>query len=159
MSNLIRDHFSPLEDEFYPGSTQRRRESREDRRNRLAAERAEAKAAEEWDAHPMKKAYRQDGHYVEVELFPIGALARALQRRPVTIRSWISKGWIPKATFRTGEIKGTRGNAGRRMWNRKQIEGMARIAKEEGLLNLSPPLITSTRFTQRVLAEYRSWTP
>lgn len=158
MSNadLIRSHFGGLEDEFYPASSQRRRESREARRNRLAQERQEAKQEEGWDAHPIKKTHPQTKQ--TLELFPIGALAKALNRRPVTIRSWISKGWIPQAGYRTKERVGTRGDAGLRMWSRKQIEGMQRIAGEEGLLNPSPPKITNTKFTQRVLAEYRSWT-
>ncbi len=36
----------------------------------------------------------------EVRMFTIGALARALNRQPITIRSWENKGWIPKANFR-----------------------------------------------------------
>jgi hypothetical protein len=92
-----------------------------------------------------------------MEFFHIGALAKALGRRPVTIRSWITKAWIPKARYRTNDVVGSRGNAGRRLWNRKMIEGMQRIAREEGLLDPRPPPITETRFTERIISEYRSW--
>jgi hypothetical protein len=154
MSDLISEAFGDLQSEFYPASKQRRRESREDKALRLARERAEAKEEEGWDAHPVIK-HLPDGR--EMEMFHIGALAKALGRRPVTIRSWITKAWIPKARYRTNDIVGSRGNAGRRLWNRKMIEGMQRIAREEGLLNPKPPPITETRFTERIVAEYRSW--
>jgi cobalamin-dependent methionine synthase I len=155
MTDLINATFGDLQDEYYPGSTQRRRESREARKNRMAEEREEAKTNEDWDAHPTKPKHLPDGR--ELEMFHIGALAKALNRRPVTIRSWITKGWIPQARYRTSAVEGSRGDAGRRLFTRAMIEGMQRIAREEGLLDPKPPPITETKFTKRILAEYRSW--
>jgi hypothetical protein len=42
--------------------------------------------------------YRINGE--EIRMFTIGALSKALNRKPITIRSWEHKGWIPKANFR-----------------------------------------------------------
>lgn len=153
MTDLLRG-FEDLEDEYYPGSRQRRRESQTARRQRVATERQVAKEEESWDTRP-KEVYLQGVRY---DMFPIGALSKALGRRPVTIRSWIDKGWIPKARFKTPDIVGTRGNAGRRLWTRAQIEGIVRIAREEGLLDQKPPLIQSTKFSERVFSEFKSWT-
>jgi hypothetical protein len=149
-------HFQDLRDEFYPHSTQRRRESQEMRRARMQTLHRKVRETEPWDTRPRSYTDPQTG--VTIQLFPIGSLAKALHRKANTIRSWIDKGWIPKARFVTGPIKGTRGDAGRRLWSRKQIEGMARIAEEEGLLDEKPTSITETNFTRRVLAEYKSWT-
>lgn len=155
MTDLLKG-FDTLEDEFYPGSKQRRRESREMRRQRIAEERKALKANEGWDAKP--KQWTNPATQQDLELFHIGALAKALHRRPVTIRSWIDKGWIPKSSFRTRGRLGTRGDAGLRLWTRAQIEGMRQIAEEEGLLDDNPPQIHRTRFTERVLAAWKGWT-
>lgn len=154
MSDLL-ETFGELEDEFYPHSKQRRRESVEARRARMTSEKKAARAGENWDARPKK--WTHPVTHQTLELFPIGALAKALGRRSVTIRSWIDKGWIPKAGYVTKPVRNTRGNAGRRLWNRKQIEGMQKIATEEGLLDENPPLMTNTRFTERVIASWRDW--
>lgn len=145
-------------DEFYPGSKRRRRESTQARRERLVVERAEARDNESWDARPQRKHVTfADGREADLDMFPVGALAKALQRDSVTIRAWIRKGWLPKAKYRTQPVVGSRGDAGRRLWSRAQVEGIVRIAREEGLLNRNPPRIQRTMFTQRVVAEWRQW--
>lgn len=57
--------------------------------------------------------------------YSIGALATALNRKPVTIRSWESKGWIPPASFRTPAPQGEQlpGKAlkGRRLYSESQL--------------------------------------
>lgn len=150
--------FSGLQDEFYPGSRLKRRESREVRQERQAVERAEAKDKESWDARPWTKHVRlPDGRQIDLEMFPIGSLAKAMHRDSVTMRAWIRKGWLPKAKYMTPPLAGTRGNAGRRLWSRAQIEGIISIAEEEGLLNENPPRIQRTKFTQRVMAAWKGW--
>lgn len=153
----LRDDFSQLQDEYYPGSKRKRRESKEARQERRATERAEAKDNESWDAHPWRKHVRIQGREIDLEMFPIGALAKALGRDSVTMRAWIRKGWLPKAQFQTHPLPGTRGDAGRRLWTRAQIEGIVAIAQEEGLLNEHPPRIQQTRFTERVMAGWKGW--
>lgn len=66
-----------------------------------------------------------------VEFFHIGALARALNRRPNTMRKWLTHGVIPPARFRT---RGATVKGSKRLWTRAQIEGIVAIADEEGVL-------------------------
>jgi len=57
--------------------------------------------------------------------YTIGSLATALNRKPVTIRSWEAKGWLPPASFRTPPPKGgtVPGKAvkGRRLYSEAQL--------------------------------------
>ena len=145
--------FGTLQDEYYPGSKRKRRESLEMRQERVKAEKAQAREEESWDAHPLKKWVKG----VEYEMFPIGALAKALGRDSNTLRAWIRKGWLPRNTYQTAPVVGSRGDAGRRLWTRRQIEGIVQIAKEEGLLDPKPPRLVETAFTRRVVAAWRSW--
>jgi hypothetical protein len=152
MTDLLRS-FKPLQDEYYPASKQRRRESLQMRHDRQVAERRQAREDEAWDARPVKVWVKG----VEYEMFRIGALAKALGRDSVTIRAWMRKGWLPRNSFQTAPVVGSRGDAGRRLWTRRQIEGIAQIAKEEGLLDEKPPRPVMTDFTERVKAGWRSW--
>jgi|SRR5215831_18925971 len=145
--------FDGLQDEYYPGSKQRRRESRQQRHERRVVERREERDAASWDVKPKEVWYKG----VKYEMFPIGALAKALGRDSVTLRAWIRKGWLPRHQFQTGQVYGSRGDAARRLWTRAQIEGIAQIAKEEGLLEERPPRIQSTHFTERVFAAWKTW--
>lgn len=134
----IEREFAELRERFYPGSRQVRR----------AVADAEAPPEPEqpkddnprWDRAPQT-------HYINsrpVEMFTIGALAEALHRRPVTLRTWETKGYLPKATFRT------RGDKSRRLYTRAQVEGLVAIALEEGLIDpIKGKRIESTRFTER----------
>jgi hypothetical protein len=70
------------------------------------------------------KVYRIKG--VDVELFTIGELAGAVQRKPVTLRMWESSGWIPKSNWRSPTPQGTqipgKTTRGRRLYSRSQVE-------------------------------------
>jgi hypothetical protein len=160
MTDLVADTFSSLQDEYYPGSKQKRRESKEVRLERRADERRAARDEEGWDAHPKfvtltDPVTGEKRH--DVEMFPIGCLAKAMGRQSNTMRTWIRRGWIPKARYATKPVVGSRGDAGRRLWTRAQIEGIAKIAAEEGLIGVWHPDVESTQFAARVRAEYRSW--
>jgi hypothetical protein len=158
MTDSLQSLFGNIQDEYYPGSKQKRRESREAHQERVSEQRAEAKENAPWDARPWSKHVRfSDGREMDLEMFPIGALAKALHRDSVTLRAWIRKGWLPKAKYLTPPVAGTRGNAGRRLWSRAQVEGIVSIAQEEGLLNDSPPRIQRTKFTERVMATWKEW--
>jgi hypothetical protein len=155
MSDLM-GAFAPLQDEYYPGSKRKRRESQEMRHERLVGERRLTREEEPWDAHPLKVWIKG----VEYEMFRVGALAKALERDSVTIRAWMRKGWLPRNSYQTNPVVGSRGNAGRRLWTRAQIEGIVAIAQEEGLLPVQWPVAVSpreTNFTPRVIAAWRSW--
>lgn len=112
------EKFKALTEEHYPGSKQKRREP---------AKKAEKRREEErWDKNPRKLKVNGEDH----EFFGIGALAKALNRKPVTIKMWETKGYIPLARFRTA----VEGGKGHRLYTRRQIEGLQEIAREEGLL-------------------------
>lgn len=63
---------------------------------------------------------------IERQFFTVGELAKALNRKPVTIRMWESKGWLPKAKYRTPAPKAEQipGKAlkGRRLYSLEQVE-------------------------------------
>lgn len=63
-----------------------------------------------------------------VLLYTIGQVAKALGRKPVTIRMWELNGWIPKANYRSPApksetIKG-KPPKGRRLYSHSQVECM-----------------------------------
>lgn len=126
------DHFRDLAEQRYPGSRQVRKSVTRQR---------ERPVEPGWDASP--KVYKVNG--VPTEFFDIGALAKALNRRPPTIRQWEAEGVIPKAVYSKGA-----GNGRRRLYTRAMVEGMRAIAEEEGLLRNEYQPIKTTRFTQRV---------
>ena len=70
------------------------------------------------------RVYRIKG--IEVELFTIGQLACLLGKKPVTIRMWESRGWIPLANWRSPKPQGEqipgKPVKGRRLYSRKQVE-------------------------------------
>lgn len=106
-----------------------------------------------WDKKPV--VYIHGG--VSREFFTIGHLADALGRSPVTIRSWESKGALPKSPYRSprprGETLPGKEKKGRRLWTRAQIEGILEIARTEGvILNGNPP---NKQFTLKVAALFR----
>ena len=93
-------------------------------------------------AHPRR------GYSLRGQLFyPIGVLAKALGRKPVTIRKWESDGWLPRAHYRSTAMQG---NGKSRLYTREHIEGIVQIANEEGVLDRSRSL-PETNFTARVV--------
>ena len=63
------------------------------------------------------------------KFYTIGALATALGKQPVTIRSWEQKGWLPQASFRTPPPKGPqipgKATKGRRLYSQDQVVFLA----------------------------------
>jgi hypothetical protein len=104
-----------------PGSNKPRREATPQNEKRNAKLRGESNG---WDANPIIKTLQG----VETEVFTIGALAEALEKKIVTIRLWEKKGYIPIAPYRlrskTLNDKKVNGN---RVYTRELIE----IAIEE----------------------------
>lgn len=97
----------------------------------------EEEAPPEWDTEP--RFYFLGGQ--RQEFFNVGALATALGRKAVTIRSWEDKGILPKSKYRTPPPKkGIAGKAtlGRRLYTRAQIEAVLEAAKVTGVLDGSP---------------------
>lgn len=115
-------------DDLIPGTRRSRAEFHEGRRSE--PELVAPSPARRWDARPREMSLNG----VNTEFFTIGSVATALGRSPITIRSWIDKGWLPPARYRTPGIPGTRGNAGLRLWTRAQIEVIIAAAASSGLL-------------------------
>lgn len=88
---------------------------------------------------------------VEVEFYPISAVAKALNREVVTVRKWERKGYLPAARFRT------RGKKQDRLYTRPQIEGLVLIAIDEGLMEPEKKKrINDTQFPQRAAALFEA---
>lgn len=131
----------------YPGSSRRIR-SVDPQTMRLVDTAPDPAPA--WDAKP--RVYRVGG--VPRDFFSIGHLSQALNRQPVTIRKWERLGIIPIPTFIV-QGKTERGN--RRLYTRAQVEGMVRIAEEEGILHHEGEgiHISNTKFSERVVQLFK----
>ena len=102
--------------ETAPGS----RHARRDPTERAVKQRRQAFGESNgWDENPLIKTIKG----VETELFTIGALAHALEKKIVTIRLWEKKGYIPIAPYllRSKELNGKKVN-GNRVYTRELIE-------------------------------------
>ena len=111
-----------------PGSRQPRRA------DNPAAQKKRAQALGEsngWDESPLIKTLNG----VETELFTIGALAQALEKKIVTIRLWEQKGYIPIAPYRlrSKTLNGQKVN-GNRVYTRELIEIVMEEFAKRGLL-------------------------
>lgn len=112
----MRDLDAEIEQRFYPGS-----------KREIPDRRPEPKKPTEpgaWDDNPVI--------HNGVEYFTIGMLAMALGRAADTVRKWERQGVLPPARFRTASNNVKRG--ARRLYTRAQVEGIVRIAREEGLM-------------------------
>jgi hypothetical protein len=85
------------------------------------------------------------------ELVRVAELALALNRKSRTIRQWESLGHLPQAPYRS-ESYDPRGE--RRLYSPEHVEGIVRIAAEEGILYGKPANIRKTAFAQRVRRLY-----
>jgi hypothetical protein len=112
-----------------PGSKQVRRESTPvaDKRRKQAFGESNG-----WDENPVIKLVKG----VETELFTVGALALALDKKIVTIRLWEKKGYIPLAPFRL-RSKNLNGKKvlGNRVYTRELIEIAIEEFGKRNLLN------------------------
>lgn len=99
-----------------PGSRQPRRSDNPKAQQKRAQAFGESNG---WDENPIVKTLNG----VEMELFTVGALATALQKKIVTIRLWEQKGYIPIAPYRlrSKTLNGKKVN-GNRVYTRELIE-------------------------------------
>jgi hypothetical protein len=143
MSTALDEEFAAIGEQYYPGSNKPLLRHP----NRLHTSASPAPKTEaDWDAKPRK--YVVGG--VEMEFFTVGDLAKALGRQPVTMRKWEREGVMPKSTYQVpGKNDDPRGR--RRLYSRAQIEGIVRIAQEEGVLVSHQKPIKDTQFTARVI--------
>lgn len=128
-----------VEEETYPGSKQALRpiDEEEVRKARPVA------PPIPWDEMPSR-VYTVRGQ--DTEFYTIGSLATALQRQVVTLRKWEQKGYLPPAQFRAPGKKTKQD----RLYTREQIEGLAKILEQEGLLLARKKMrIDQTDFPER----------
>jgi hypothetical protein len=93
-----------------------------------------------WDSHPATYVVAGEKR----EFFYIGALAKALGYSVQSIRAWESQGLLPNSPYRSPRtarpVAGGRSDKGKRIWTRKQIEGILALAKQHKvILNREPP--------------------
>ena len=130
---LVDERFSDMADSDYPG---RRKPAMRQIKRRKAA----PAALPTWDEGPVF--YKIGGE--EREFFTIRHLAAALDYSQQSIRAWENSGLLAKSPYRSPKPKnptiGGRNTKGKRLWTRAQIEGILRIAAEEGVIvNKQPP--------------------
>lgn len=99
-----------------PGSKQARRSDTPGSQKRRAKVMGESNG---WDSSPIIKVLGGK----ETEMFTIGALAAALEKKIVTIRLWETRGYIPLAPYRlrAKTLQGKKVN-GNRVYTRELIE-------------------------------------
>lgn len=132
--------------DFYPGSSRKKREY-EGVQPKKPVEQEELELGK-------PKIFLVDGQ--PQELFPLGAVAKALNRQSVTIRKWETEGIIPRSPF-IMPSHDPRGQ--RRLYTRSQIEALRTVAQEEGLLepnsNGKWKSIESTQFREKALRAFK----
>lgn len=123
-----------------------------------AAPAKEEKPPKQWDANPQKRMLGGE----EVELFPVGSLALALDRSVKAIYKWERLKIFPKPRYRTAapatsSIPG-KAAAGRRLYTRPQIEAAVKAAYQVGLLPRKNPAPTVdwVRFTSLVVQAWKA---
>lgn len=134
--------FTALGDEYYPGSSKKIKKTEPP---------PQPPPAESWDAHPRRYQVGPD----EYEFFTIGDLAAALHRATVTIRHWEDAGILPVVP----ELRSPSTHPGKRhrIYSRPLVEGIVRIATEEGLLYpySGRRKIADTGFKQKIHVLFR----
>lgn len=123
MEDFIDDVLAEL-DSYYPGSKRKRKEP---------VVKEEPLEPSNWNAKPYIKTMPNGK---DVEMFTIGALAEALNRPIITIRTWMKQGHLPLSPYRlpaqldkNGEMR-----QGRRLYTRPMIEAAVQVFRSNGIL-------------------------
>lgn len=134
-------------DAFYPGSKRKRRES-------APVEIRPQMTEEAWDARPYVKPLPNGK---DIELFTVGALALALGRPFITVRTWNKKGYLPTPPYRlpTKQDKNGKEHKGRRLYSRAMIEAAVRLFTQFDVLQ-SPRIDWGTH-QQLVIELAEAW--
>lgn len=115
--------------EYKPGSKQKRRTV-----NPEVSRKRVLKEDTPWDSSGIVK--QLNGK--ETEVFTIGAMAQALEKSIISIRSWEKRGYLPRAPYRlrSKTLNGVK-VAGNRVYTRKLIEIVIEEFSKRGLLGVS----------------------
>ena len=141
--DFIENSFADL-DIYYPGSKRKRKAP--------VQKDPEVTLDKNWDARPYKKTLPNG---TDIEMFTIGALASAVGRPVITIRTWIKEGHIPASPYRLSDTVDKYGakRPGRRMWSRAMIETFVGLLDKAGLLTASRIEWSEHRQLSKELAE------
>jgi hypothetical protein len=96
------------------------------------------------DWHRLGKNYWVNALGRLVLLYPIGAIAEAVDRDGVTVRGWLRTGVLPEARYRFRN--------GKRLFEPEVVEAIARIAADEGVTWPDRRSPITTNFKARVWA-------
>jgi hypothetical protein len=120
--DFIEKAFADLDD-FYPGSKRKRREKVEKQPEDVT-----------WDAKPFIKTLPNGK---DVEMFTLGALATALNRPVITLRAWMTEGYLPTSPYRLPSTVDKNGKEvlGRRLYTRPMIEMTVELFTKAGILH------------------------
>jgi hypothetical protein len=126
MEDLIDEMFSAI-DQYYPGSKRKRKLVKE--------EKPKVIVEKTWDARPFVKTLPSG---IDVEMFTLGALAQALGRPIVTVRTWGMLGYLPNAPYRLPDVVDKNGDTrrGRKLYSRAMVEAAVDLFDKHGLLGL-----------------------
>jgi hypothetical protein len=88
-----------------------------------------------WDSHPRPTTLPNG---IEIDLFTIGALAKALDRPVVTLKLWMNEGHLPTSPYRlpTKTDKLGKERQGRRLYSRSMIESAINTFTKFGVLHV-----------------------
>jgi len=113
--------------EYYPGSKKKRKPP--------VQKEPEIKVSLDWDTNPTKRTLPNG---TDVDMFMIGALAAALGRPIITIRTWIKEGYLPSAPYRLPVKKDINGkdHLGKRLYSRAMIEAAVELFRKFGVLEV-----------------------
>ena len=105
-----------------------------------------------WDANPVIKLLNG----IETEFYPLGALANALQKKPVTVRLWERKGYIPQAPYRLKDkVLNGKNVKGPRVYTRAMIEAVIEEFDKRNLLGVER--IEWSQYNDLTIAIYSRW--
>lgn len=106
---------------YYPGS------------RRLRGSTPGAVIEPEWtDEKPLLK--RINGH--EVEMYTVGALARAINKSVYSVRLYEKNGYLPSTPYRTpSRVTNGVTRTGRRLYTRDMVAAVVDVLAAQGLLN------------------------
>lgn len=120
--DFIEKEFAGL-DQFYPGSKRKRK---------MSVPSAKVVDTLTWNERPTIKTLPNGK---DVEMYTIGALATALGRPIITIRTWIKLGYLPDSPYRLPAKLDKRGKEvqGRRLYTRPMIETAVALFDSAGI--------------------------
>jgi hypothetical protein len=141
--DLISDMFGGIDD-YYPNSKRKRK--------KIEPKKQEVQPDKAWDVRPRMITLPNQK---KIETFTIGALAQALGRPIVTIRVWITEGYIPSAPYRLPDKKNLNGknHKGNRLYSRAMVEKVIELFDLAGILYVKRIDWSSQRQLSNEIAE------